>query len=91
MIFQANPLGQSNQEFGFSSNQQKYFMFFKLLENPSKKSSTPYTEAIAQLSHEDKIIQKNLKFLLNQCENLESLEFAIRNKNNALDIFGVIE
>jgi hypothetical protein len=32
-----------------------------------------------------------MKFLLNACESLESLEFAIRNKNNALDIFGVIE
>jgi hypothetical protein len=56
MIFQANPLGQTNQEFGVSGNQLKYFLFFKLLENPPKKTSTPYTEAIAQLSHEDKII-----------------------------------
>ena len=43
------------------------------------------------MTHEDKVIQKNLKILLNSCEIVESLEFAVRNKNNALDILGVIE
>ncbi len=66
-------------------------MFFKLQENNPKKVNTPYMQTIAELSHEDKIIQKNLKYLLNQCEILETLEYAIKNKNNALDIFGVID
>lgn len=79
------------QTLAISGLQIKYFMFFKLQENNPKKVNTPYMQTIAQLSHEDKIIQKNLKYLLNQCEILETLEYAIRNKNNALDIFGVID
>jgi hypothetical protein len=75
------------------SKQLKYFYFFKFQENQLKKGHalTPYELAISQLSHEDKIIQKNFKFLLSSCESLESFEFGIRNKNNAIDILGIVE
>jgi hypothetical protein len=66
-------------------------MMFKLQENRLKQECTAYENAIKELTHEDKVIQKNLKMLLNSCEIVESLEFAVRNKDNALEIFGVIE
>lgn len=74
----------------------KYFYFFKYQDNTAKKKSaasqsSPYEKAISQLSHEDRVIQKNLKILLSMTENLEQYEFSVRNKNNALDILNVIE
>jgi hypothetical protein len=77
--------------------QMKYFYFFKYQDNTTKKKtgnssqSSPYEKTIALLSHEDRIIQKNLKILLSMTENLEQYEFSVRNKNNALDILNVIE
>jgi len=58
-------------------NELKYFYFFKHHEKVPKKKTdstyqpSPYERAIANLSHEDKILQKNLKILLNQCDFIE--------------------
>lgn len=77
----------------------KYFFFYKFQDNSNKRKKnsngefelSPYEETIKCLSHEDKILQKNLKILLNGCENLESLEFSVRNKNNYFDILNIID
>lgn len=52
---------------------------------------SPYEKAIETLSHEDRVIQKNLKILLNMSETIEQFEYAVVDKNNMIDIFSVIE
>ena len=74
--------------------QLKYFYFYKYQENNPKKNKdnlSPYEKTIQTLSHEDRIIQKNLKILLNHCETLEQFQFSVRNPNNANDIFNIVE
>lgn len=61
---------------GGETFQIKYFFFYKYIDNSTKKKKgpdqlSPYERTIQTLTHEDKIIQKNLKILLNYCENLE--------------------
>ncbi|CDW79851.1 rab5 gdp gtp exchange factor [Stylonychia lemnae] len=82
---------------GYETKEQKYFYFYKFNElQPKKKSDptyqpSPYERVIADLSHEDKIIQKNLKILLNECDFIDQYGFNIKNKNNISEILKVIE
>lgn len=43
------------------------------------------------MTREDKILQRNLKILLQDTEDLDSIEFSIIDKTNAAEILKVIE
>lgn len=75
------------------SKKVNYFYFYKYDEASKKKGleKTPYEKVIAEMSHEDKILQKNLKILLYDCDNIEQCEFNIYDKNSVTEILKVIE
>ena len=43
------------------------------------------------MTHEDKIMQKNLKIMLAECDFLEQYGYNIRNKNTINEILKVVE
>jgi hypothetical protein len=43
------------------------------------------------MKREDRILQRNLKILLQDTEDLDSISFSILDKNNAIEILKVIE
>lgn len=46
---------------------------------------------LESLSQADKILQKNIKILLYEAENLESLAYSMRDMNSVLEISKIIE
>ena len=67
----------------------KYFYFSKSNEKSNKKKEMDF--AISRLSFEERVIQKNIKTLLYEAENLEPLGFSVKNKNHVFEIMKVIE
>jgi hypothetical protein len=83
---------------GITTMQVKYFYFYKSQENNLKKKKdsegytpTPYERVIKSMTHEDKIMQKNLKIMLADCDYLEQFGYNIRNKNTINEILRVVE
>lgn len=63
---------------------------------PKKKTDptyhlSPYEKVVANLAHEERILQKNLKILLNQCDFVETWSTGIKNRNNITEILRVID
>jgi hypothetical protein len=66
----------------------KYFFFSKFTDKSTKKKDKDFS--LSKLSMEERIIQKNIKTLLYESENLEPLSYTIKNKNMVLEIMNMI-
>jgi len=67
----------------------KYFYFNKFNEKSAKKKERDF--ATSKMTLEERIIQKNIKALLYEADNIEPVAYSVKNKNSVLEIMKLLE